>query len=70
MPIYDYECKLCGEVTEVIQRHTDPAPKCCGKLTKRMVSRTSFALKGGGWYKDSYGLNPRRAPAGEPDGQE
>lgn len=59
MPIYDYECRLCGEVTEVIQRHADPPPKCCGKRTKRMVSKTSFALKGGGWYIDHYGLKPR-----------
>ena len=68
MPIYDYECQLCGEVTEAIQRHMDPPPKCCGKLTKRKISRTSFSLKGDGWYKDHYGLKPGKNPTGEPNG--
>jgi len=68
MPIYDYECKLCGEQTEVIQRHMDPPPKCCGKLTKRKISRTSFSLKGDGWYRDGYGLQPAKSPKGESDG--
>jgi predicted nucleic acid-binding Zn ribbon protein len=26
----------------------------CNQPTKRRVSRTSFILKGGGWFKDSY----------------
>ena len=63
MPIYDYECQLCGEVTEVIQRHMDPPPKCCGRLTKKKISKTSFSLKGDGWYKDHYGLKGKEKGA-------
>lgn len=33
-----------------------PETKCpkCGKIAKRIISQTSFTLKGGGWYKDGY----------------
>ena len=57
MPIYRYVCEKCGARTEVIQKVSD-APlkrcqKCRGKLEKD-VSRTSFQLKGGGWYLTDY----------------
>ena len=59
MPIYDYECRLCGEVTEVI----DPPPKCCGRPTRKKVTKTSFHLKGRGWASDGYGLKPGNSPS-------
>ena len=57
MPIYEYICEKCGAHTEVIQKVSD-APlkrcsKCRGKLEK-IFSRTSFQLKGGGWYMTDY----------------
>ncbi|HET9533217.1 MAG TPA: zinc ribbon domain-containing protein [Blastocatellia bacterium] len=57
MPMYEYVCEKCGSHTEVIQKVSD-APlkrcqKCRGKLEK-MVSRTSFQLKGSGWYLSDY----------------
>ena len=58
MPIYDYACKACGHEFEREQRiHDAPVRKCpeCGKLqAKRLISRTSFVLKGGGWFNDLY----------------
>jgi len=58
MPIYDYACKVCGHEFEREQRiHDAPVRKCpkCGKLqAKRLISRTSFVLKGGGWFNDLY----------------
>lgn len=65
MPIYEYECLLCGEVTETVQRHMDPSPKCCGKLTKKLVSRTSFSLRGKGWAQDNYGLRSSKGGKSE-----
>jgi putative FmdB family regulatory protein len=57
MPIYEYQCPDCGNEFEVMQKIGAEAPACtrCGepKVTKK-VSRTSFVLKGGGWYKDGY----------------
>lgn len=54
MPIYEYECKACGRVDEVMQKVDAPAPESCsacanGPLVK-LMSRTGFILKGGGWY--------------------
>lgn len=57
MPIYEYECKSCENVFEVQQRMTDEplkiCPDCQGEV-KKLVSVSSFQLKGGGWYSDGY----------------
>ena len=60
MPIYEYGCQRCGKIIDVMQKISDPAPtKCesCGAegAMQKLVSRTSFVLKGGGWYSDLYG---------------
>jgi len=57
MPIYEYTCKSCGKHFETMQKISEPpiapCPKC-GDTADRMISQTSFTLKGGGWYKDGY----------------
>lgn len=59
MPIYEYRCNACGHEFELFQKITDsPKRKCphCGRLkARRIVSQTSFVLKGGGWYAKEYG---------------
>ena len=56
MPIYEYRCEHCGDFEEM-QRITDPplarCPKCRRKV-KRLISSTSFQLKGSGWYVTDY----------------
>ena len=58
MPVYEYICKACEHEFEREQRISDrPVKKCpaCGAMkAKRLISRTSFVLKGGGWYSDLY----------------
>ena len=57
MPIYEYYCKGCGKKFERLQKISDkPLTSCpqCGKRVKRLISQTSFSLKGEGWYKDGY----------------
>jgi putative FmdB family regulatory protein len=58
MPVYEYACAACGHEFEEWQKITDaPIRKCpkCGKQkVERLISRTSFQLKGGGWYSDLY----------------
>jgi putative FmdB family regulatory protein len=57
MPMYEYICEKCGSHIEVLQKLSDPplkrCTKCRGKLEKT-VSRTSFQLKGSGWYVTDY----------------
>lgn len=57
MPIYEYQCMKCHRVTEAIQKFSDVpltvCPRCSGEL-KKLVSTSSFQLKGGGWYADGY----------------
>ncbi len=57
MPTYDYECTK-GHQFEVEQRITeDPLTRCkiCRSKATRLISATTFILKGGGWYSDGYG---------------
>ncbi len=65
MPIYEFVCEACGRLTEVMQKVSDPPPAACpecggGRMAK-LVSRTSFQLKGGGWYSDLYS-SPKTKP--------
>jgi len=58
MPIYEYKCKKCGKEFEVFQRMTDPVVKSCGSCkgpVQKLVSMSSFHLKGSGWYVTDYG---------------
>ena len=54
MPIYEYECRGCGDVHEFIQKFSDgPKRKCpsCGKpRLRKLISAAAFHLKGDGWY--------------------
>ena len=58
MPIYDYACEKCEREFEVEQRITDDplktCPECKSRKIKRLISQTSFVLKGSGWYSDLY----------------
>lgn len=58
MPIYEYQCENCGEVTEAIQKFSDaPLTDCddCGESAlKKLLSAPGFRLKGGGWYETDF----------------
>ena len=58
MPIYEYECKSCGEVSEFHMYPGDTEPKrCpeCGNMgLSRIISASTFHLKGSGWYATDY----------------
>lgn len=70
MPIYEFACRACGHQFERMQKVSDPLPELCPTCgaaeVRKLVSATAFVLKGGGWYKDHYGLKPggeSKAPA-------
>ena len=57
MPVYEYQCKDCGKITELFQRMSDdPLSSCdsCEGSVKKLISQSTFHLKGGGWYVDDY----------------
>lgn len=64
MPIYEYVCEKCDQQMEVIQKITEApltvCPDCRGRLRK-MISSTSFVLKGTGWYATDYASNKKSA---------
>lgn len=57
MPIYEYECPQCEKVFEEWGKSGDSHKNCpvCGTDSPRIISRTSFVLKGDGWYVSDYG---------------
>lgn len=59
MPIYEYECPKCGKVFEEWGKASDSLKEeqcpVCGTPSPRIISRTSFVLKGDGWYVSDYG---------------
>ncbi|MDR2502813.1 MAG: zinc ribbon domain-containing protein, partial [Deltaproteobacteria bacterium] len=63
MPIYEYRCKECHQVFEEWTRHADEVetPRCpvCDSPSERIISNTTFVLKGGGWYATEYGARGR-----------
>jgi putative FmdB family regulatory protein len=63
MPIYEYECTECGKIEETLQKFSDKPLKkcrhCSGKLNK-IVSHSSFQLKGTGWYVTDYADRPKK----------
>jgi putative FmdB family regulatory protein len=66
MPIYEYECKKCGTIVEALQGINDaPLTECeCGGqgTLERIISLSSFHLKGTGWYTTDYARRTRSEP--------
>ena len=58
MPIFEFKCKKCGNIFEELflkksNDETVSCPKCFGPAEK-IISCSSFILKGPGWGKDGY----------------
>lgn len=69
MPIYEYQCPQCGHLFEEWVKAADahgqePCPQC-GTPSPRVISQTSFVLKGGGWYVSDYGYRKGIKEEGE-----
>lgn len=58
MPVYEYQCTTCGQVEEAFQKIFDPPFESCNHCDgamKKLISQSSFHLKGSGWYVTDYG---------------
>jgi len=72
MPIYEYECMKCGHQVEAWQKFSDPPVtecECCHGKMRKLISHSTFHLKGSGWYVTDYasksGENQRRSSDSE-----
>lgn len=58
MPIYEYQCQLCGHAHEALQKMSDDplvdCPECNKPGLKKKISAAGFRLKGGGWYETDF----------------
>ncbi len=58
MPVYEYQCTECGQIEEALQKISEPPKETCihckGTL-KKLISQSTFHLKGSGWYVTDYG---------------
>lgn len=59
MPLYEYKCEVCSNIEESIEKINTEKIECpiCNNMAKRIISLSSFELKGSGWYKDGYSSN-------------
>jgi putative FmdB family regulatory protein len=54
VPTYDYQCRSCGFITEVVHSMLEDGPtECerCGGQLRRVFHPTGIIFKGGGFYK-------------------
>ena len=67
MPIYEYKCEHCNETFEVLQKFSDdPLTECilCDEgPVKKLISASSFILKGAGFYVNDYASDSRKKAA-------
>jgi len=59
MPLFEYRCPKCKHEFEKLVSGRDreklpDCPKCKESKMQKLVSRSSFSLKGGGWADDGY----------------
>ena len=54
MPTYDYQCRSCGVITEVVHSMLEDGPSVCdrcGGELRLLVHPTGIIFKGSGFYK-------------------
>ena len=57
MPLYEYQCDVCGHRFERIQKFSDPpldTCPACGGPVKKLLSSPAIQFKGSGWYITDY----------------
>lgn len=69
MPIYEYQCESCGAKLEKLQKINDPVLTDCLECKqanlKKMISATSFRLKGTGWYETDFKTGAKKHGASD-----
>ena len=73
MPLYEYECFVCHDRFERIQKTTaDPIKICpgCGGAVRRLLGAPALQFKGSGWYVTDYGKGSSTKSSSEAAGSE
>ena len=69
MPIYEYQCTACGEITEALQKISDApltdCPACGAAALRKKISAVAFRLKGSGWYETDFKSGDKKNLAGD-----
>jgi putative FmdB family regulatory protein len=64
MPIYEYQCQACDQVTDFLQKMSDEplrtCPECNEDALKKLVSAPRFRLAGSGWYETDFKADNKR----------
>jgi len=70
MPTYEYVCKSCGHLFEIVQSMRDDAltecPQCGGELRK-VFAPPAISFKGSGFYATDHGKKGSKLPADKKD---
>ena len=67
MPTYDYQCRSCGVITEVVHSMLDDGPTTCercGGELRHVIHPTGIIFKGGGFYKTDSRSSPSASAGG------
>jgi putative FmdB family regulatory protein len=65
VPTYDYQCRACGTVTEVIHSMLEDGPsvcELCGGRLRRVLYPSGIIFKGSGFYRND--SRPSRSSSG------
>ena len=58
IPVYEYLCEKCNVITEEYVPTSSKSDwtfcSKCGEKAKKIISNSTFILKGGGWYNSGY----------------
>ena len=71
MPLYEYECEVCGTRFERIRKFSDPPVKecvACGGAVRKLLSLAAIQFKGSGWYITDYARKGQSTEAGDSKG--
>jgi len=67
VPTYDYQCRSCGVITEVVHSMLDDGPTTCercGGELRHVIHPTGIIFKGGGFYKTDSRSSPSASAGG------
>lgn len=74
MPIYEYQCTVCGHEFEAMQKMSEDVlkdcPECAKPELKKLMSAVGFQLKGSGWYATDFkesGKKPEKKEQAKPE---